>query len=135
MKLSDKKDWGHCAGLCNPAELGSRGALASELIKSRIWWQGPHWLLMEREHWPTELLLDSTSDVTEEKKKSSVALTIAEDRPTGISKVIDINTFSSLDRLFRVTAYVLRFIANVKAKHNNSSSSVKPGIHIVVEGR
>ena len=125
LKLSDKKDWGHCAGLCNPADLGSRGALASELIKSRIWWQGPHWLLMEREHWPTELLLDSTSDVTEEKKKSSVALTIAQDRPTGISKIIDIDTFSSLDRLFRVTAYVLRFIANVKAKHNNSSSSVK----------
>ena len=125
LKLSDKKDWGHCAGLCNPADLGSRGALASELIKSRIWWQGPLWLLMEREHWPTELLLDSTSDVTEEKKKSSVALTIAQDRPTGISKIIDINIFSSLHRLFRVTAYVLRFIANVKAKQNNSSSLVK----------
>ena len=74
LKLTHKKGWGHCAGVCNPADLGSRGVLASELVNKRIWWQGPHWLLMEREHWPTELLLDSTSDVNEEKKKSFVTL-------------------------------------------------------------
>ena len=125
LKLTDKKDWGHCAGVCNPADLGSRGVLASELVNKRIWWQGPHWLLMEREHWPTELLLDSTSDVNEEKKKSSVTLATVQDRPTGISKIIDINTFSSIDRLFRVTAYVLRFIANLKAKGNNSAVPIK----------
>ena len=111
--------------MCNPADLGSRGVLASELVINRIWWQGPYWLLMEREHWPTELMLDSTSDVNEEKKKTSATLATIQERPTGISKLIDISTFSSIDRLIRVTAYVLCFIANLKGKCSNSTIPTK----------
>ena len=29
LKMTEKGNWGHCAGICNPADLGSRGAFAS----------------------------------------------------------------------------------------------------------
>ena len=43
-KLTDVKSWRHCPGIENPADIGSRGCLASELVSSSLWWKGPAWL-------------------------------------------------------------------------------------------
>ena len=40
-KLADVKSWRHCPGIENPADIGSRGCLASELVSSSLWWKGP----------------------------------------------------------------------------------------------
>ena len=40
-KLIDVKS---CPGVENPAELGFRGCLASELVENSLWWEGPAWL-------------------------------------------------------------------------------------------
>ena len=39
--------WSHCPGLSNPADLPSRGLTLSELSASRMWHQGPLWLLTQ----------------------------------------------------------------------------------------
>ena len=44
LRLSGKHDWGHCPGKDNPADIGSRGVLISELKNSSLWWSGPEWL-------------------------------------------------------------------------------------------
>ena len=44
LKLSRKEDWGHCPGVENPADLGSRGVTASCVNESELWWKGPKWL-------------------------------------------------------------------------------------------
>ena len=44
---------------------------------------------------------------------SSVAV---EPLVTGIGKMVDWERFSSIDRLLRVTSYVLRFVHNIKPK-------------------
>ncbi|XP_055614961.1 uncharacterized protein LOC129761273 [Toxorhynchites rutilus septentrionalis] len=44
--------WNHIAGLENPADVISRGCMASDLIFNKLWWKGPGWLQQEKEHWP-----------------------------------------------------------------------------------
>ena len=44
LKLTNKEDWGHCPGVENPADIGSRGVLASNLKVGKLWWEGPDWL-------------------------------------------------------------------------------------------
>ena len=43
-RLTNATEWEHCPGVENPADLGSRGCLASELVESKAWWEGPPWL-------------------------------------------------------------------------------------------
>jgi hypothetical protein len=45
LRLSKKEEWGHCPGLENPADLGSRGVSPFILKESALWWKGPNWLL------------------------------------------------------------------------------------------
>ena len=46
----------------------------------------------------------------------------------GIDSIIEIEHFSSLQRLFRVTCYVIRFIKNILSKVNESPNSFITGI-------
>lgn len=41
LKFSNKKDWGHCPGEENPADIGSRGTLGSKLKEEKLWWCCP----------------------------------------------------------------------------------------------
>ena len=43
-KLTDRKGWRHCPGIENPADIGSRECLASELVDDSLWWEDPAWL-------------------------------------------------------------------------------------------
>ena len=52
LKISKKKDWGHCPGVGYPADLGSRGLSASCLKESELWRKGPKWLSSPKSHWP-----------------------------------------------------------------------------------
>ena len=58
----------------------------------------------------------------EEKKSTTVLLTEAE-RPTGIANVIDVNNNSTLQRLVQVTAWVKRFVNNLRASVTQGSRS------------
>ena len=117
LKLTKKEVWGHVPGVENPADIGSRVAKASELRDSKLWWEGPKWLKEEKETWPNNEPLEDSNEVSEERKKASVLTTsVAEEESESVSKVIDINRFSKLGKLLRVTSYVKRFIDNLKKK-------------------
>lgn len=49
LKLSNKKDWGHCPGEENPVDIGSRGTLGSKLKEEKLWWCGPEWLTQKED--------------------------------------------------------------------------------------
>ena len=58
-------DWGHCPGTENPADLGSRGFLASKLKGDSLWWLGPKWLFSLEKAWPKhEVIVTSEVVVT-----------------------------------------------------------------------
>ena len=115
LKRTRKEDWGHVAGVDNPADLGSRGVTASHLRDSKIWWEGPEWLKKGRENWPNSFPLEISDDVREESKKTAAVMTVTKEK-SGVHSVIEIERYSSLRKLLRVTAYVKRFIENMKRK-------------------
>ena len=116
LKLTDKEDWAYCSTEENPADLGSRGVLASQLKENQLWWRGPSWLTERPDDWPvlTESL-QTPESLIEQKKNAAVMMTKA-DIVSGIAGVIDVNDYSTLQRLVRVTAWIKRFIDNSRAK-------------------
>ena len=115
LKLTKKHQWGHVLGLENPADLGSRGVTASHLCDSRLWWEGPQWLMEGMDSWPNYVFQNEPSEVKEERKREVVLMTTVEE-PILLSQVIDIERFSTLGKLIRVTAYIQRFINNLKKR-------------------
>ncbi|XP_028418532.1 uncharacterized protein LOC114543945 [Dendronephthya gigantea] len=116
LKLTNKEDWGHCPGVENPADIGSRGVVASQLKDNKLWWVGPDWLIRSKEEWPKFEAAAKTSTVLEEERKSSVMVVASSKELASISKVINLEDYGTAERLFRVTAWVLRFGFNARAK-------------------
>ena len=125
LRLTRKEDWGHVSGIENPADLGSRGVSASHLKDSKLWWEGPNWLQKGKESWPNWLPLEDSPDVSSEKKKSAQVMLITEKEEEKVSNVVNLERHGSLARLLRVTAYVMRFVSNLKKKREGMQVNVK----------
>ena len=113
LAANQKEDWGHVTGLDNPADLGSRGVKASYLKESKLWWQGPEWLRKGKDSWPKGILLEDNNVVMSEIKKNANVL-MALGSKIGVSEIVSIYRYSTLSKLLRVTAYVQRFLENMR---------------------
>ena len=115
--------WNHCPGKTNPADLPSRGLNTLELSVSQLWRAGPEWLSLDT---PVSLDINSTPMpepcLPELKASSKLShnLLAIETRPN-VGDVVSCSNFSSLRRLIRVTAYVLRAVNRFKAKESDSN--------------
>ena len=111
-------EWKYCPTLENPADLLTRGITTETLTSSSLWQNGPAWLTTP-DRWP---LFDQPP-----LPPLLVAAAVATDfvpadpaTPTvGLHCVILLNRYSTLCKLLHVTAYVFRFIDNVRAQPNN----------------
>ncbi|XP_065062455.1 uncharacterized protein LOC135689235, partial [Rhopilema esculentum] len=115
LKISKKEDWGHCIGVCNPADLGSRRVSATILRDSRLWWEGPHWLSMGKEYWPKSFTLEDSPEIMEEKRKTVNVTAVIEQNRLSVTEIIEVDKFSFLKKLLRVTARVIRFVTNLRS--------------------
>ncbi|XP_077536014.1 uncharacterized protein LOC144148339 [Haemaphysalis longicornis] len=108
--LTDYTRWRFCPGRENPADLLKRGISADLLKRSHLWWHGPDWLT-DPDLWPEIIPEGGQLDAPEQ-----VATTGAHAVNTTIlvPPVIDTERFSSLSKLLRVTAWVLRYVKNLK---------------------
>ena len=120
-RLTDSYRWRHCPGVLNPADLPSRGVNASELTNSRMWWEGPAFLQLPPDKWPQQDTVKSDTYAKEEIVKTqstvshvfSTSVTEAS-KLSNLEQVINPHRFSTLVKLLRVTAFVLRFIKQLK---------------------
>jgi len=98
----------------NPSDLLTRGIPTQQLLASQLWSQGPSWLLSEPK-WPKWLPTGILHINIAEAEEGIEPTTIAEEDPcvTGISNVINISHYSSINKLLAVTVHVLRFIYNL----------------------
>ena len=70
LRLSNKEDWAYCSTEENPADLGSRGVLSSQLKGNQLWWCGPTWLTKQPEDWPVTTESFRTPESLIEEKKN-----------------------------------------------------------------
>ena len=125
----------------NPADLATRQIAPCGLNENLLWWEGPSLLKIEDSVWPEAIVISSKEEMDfdlndvsgsigfrdgidleerliDGKCDKSVVLNSAVESGVGIGEVIDIKRFSDLERLLRVTTYVVRFLNNLKAAVN-----------------
>ncbi|MEM7375552.1 MAG: DUF1759 domain-containing protein [Bacteroidota bacterium] len=102
----------------NPADMSTRGMTSENLFQSKLWWHGPSWLTDEKATWPTRNVPSVTDvkiqEIQNEVKPSYLSQTLA-----AIQEVpeperllgIECQSFSSLSKLVRITAYCLKFLS------------------------
>ena len=134
-KLTEVMSWRHCPGIENPADIGSRGCLASDFVGSSLWWKGPAWLQSSPKNYPKfgavsdeELTKECSREFKEaERNLENVAYAATTvnltKEPTRIKTIklteaIDCEQFNDATKLFRMTALSLKFIRNLKAARN-----------------
>ena len=108
-----------------PADCASRGLLPKEMIAYTLWWKGPPWLLMEPPQLPPQPLSSPVS-TSELKAVCHVA------GPTSPDWIED--KYSSYTQLLRITAWIFRFIANLKAHKTKASMTHTQESHRLLTG-
>lgn len=127
LRLTDKEEWAYCSTLENPADLGSRGVLASQLKEDELWWHGPQWLTGRKEEWPVKMENFQTPESLLEVKKTTTALVVETKGEEGIAAVVPLNDYSKLQKLVCVVAWVRRFVNNMKASLNKREDAKRAG--------
>jgi hypothetical protein len=120
----DPNQWSYCNTAVNPADLPSRGAKATQLIEADTWWNGPTFLKLPEEQWPTKPQgtsqdEEAMKEVKTESKNKSTCTNLTTSLNASVGNCIRLEEFSSSKKLFRVTAYVIRFIAKLKSQLPN----------------
>ncbi|XP_070389699.1 uncharacterized protein [Dermacentor albipictus] len=109
--LTDPAVWKHCPGRENPADLLTRGMLPSPLVVNESCWTGPKWLKGVQTYDAMPSHVPEAECCTEELRKVRVLNTV-----TMVDKMplMDFAHKSSMTRVPRVTAWVMRFLHNAR---------------------
>ena len=126
-KLVPAECWRHCPGKQNPADIPSRDATPAEIASCKLWRHGPDWLVdFKREFEEDNIRMPE--ECLKEMKVSYYNLTHSSsttNEPSSLDKAIVCENFSRLQRLLRVTAYVIRFVEQLKPKLKNENIPFK----------
>ncbi|XP_054719215.1 uncharacterized protein LOC129228558 [Uloborus diversus] len=110
QNLTDDVTWKHVCSEDNPADCASRGILPRELQNHELWWSGPSWLSEE-----SSSPENKEQPVTHEPCDPENSITAHAE----VQQIPDFMLhYSSYTKLIRVTAWIQRFIFNLK--HPNS---------------
>lgn len=122
LESTKPSQWRHVSTEKNSADPASRGLLPSQLVDNNLWFKGPAFLRSAPDSWPKPL---DTVEQCLPELKPSVNVLVTETKDDYLVNVIQ--KFSSLGKLKRVMAYVLRFIHNLRkpTERNVSHLSVE----------
>lgn len=111
--------WRHCPGKENPADIPSRGVTPLELSISTLWHHGPTWLtdpVLDDEEEVLSMPEESLEEMKVKDRKLIHTMLVTDGSNHGLGQVVSCKDFSSLQRLLRVTARVLKFIDVLKCR-------------------
>ena len=123
QNLTGTECWRFCPGGENPADLPSRSCRVRELVHNQLWWEGPEFLKKSSDVWPNMPTRYDPSEAHEEQVRSSPDTvhslpSVTPNRSIiNLEAIMNIERYSSKLRLLRVTSFVLRFVANLKARN------------------
>ena len=104
-----------CPGIENPVDIPSRGITPTELASCKLWRYGPDWLV-ERNPALEEGNYGMPEECLKEMKSTHCYVTHTSQTTLDLDKIICCKNFSCLQRLLRVTGYVLRFMERCKSR-------------------
>ena len=111
--------WFHCPGKQNPADIPSRGLDVGKTALRKKWLFGPDFLSKNQDFWPKttselETQFKYSEDFEEVGNQREHCLLASVKKKHDLKNAINIEKYSRTYKLIRVTAYVLRFIRNLK---------------------
>ena len=122
-KLTNKTSWFYCDSKNNPSDLLTKiGFSLVQLKEKHLWWEGPSFLKDQKfkskhhENVLYETIIDKTDVIP------TPTLLSSQTPQNGIDKIIDINRFSNVHKLYRITAWVKRFCFNLKNTVNEKTN-------------
>ena len=115
--------------------MSTRGVKTRDLKNSEIWWQGPKCLHESEEAWPELPNIQVPYDQVQDELKAEFRKSIQKLSTNyttamvtcSVEVVINPKNYGDVAQLFRITAYVLKFICKLK-------SSVAPKLKTEDEG-
>ncbi|XP_062541862.1 uncharacterized protein LOC134209856 [Armigeres subalbatus] len=110
---TDVNSWRHVPGVCNPADVLSRGLSPTELASCSFWWNGPPWLSLPPSNWPQIDIpsVDPYSLPEARSKARAVMITTAD--PKFTEELF--SRFSNYSKLRRAVAYWRRYFRVLQA--------------------
>ena len=121
--------WRFCSTNDNPADLLTRGITYDQLQSSLMWLNGPSWLLSDNlwpEWQPTKALQLQVSLVEAKETAQPEILSTTSMADTGLHCIFDVSAYHSLSQLLNVTAYVFRFVRNIRKPSIKYSGPISP---------
>ena len=116
----------------NPADIATRGASIETLQNNEMWWHGPAWLSLRISEWPKYKICNNPmneqtlecidKDEIEIKNfQNQIVTNVCVNSEIYVQPYgIDIEIFSSMTKLLRVSAYVSRFIKNIRGRQSKT---------------
>ncbi|XP_043228647.1 uncharacterized protein LOC122384903 [Amphibalanus amphitrite] len=140
QELTDPSSWGHVSSTDNPADAASRGLMADQLIGSSLWLRGPEWLLSsgrppaESQLFVSEELVNEGPEDREDTDRvlstqasadGLIPPVVLMSQPGAESRdcVFPVERWSSLTKAVRVTAWVRRFVLNLRHPESRDLSA------------
>ena len=113
--------WKHCPGEMNPADIPSRGQTMEEMKSDNLWLKGPRWLVEREELNEVDLGVpeECVSELRADERRECGLLV----GNNVIARLINIEKYSNLEKLLRVTAYVFQFIIFLRKKVSGENLS------------
>ena len=112
--------WSFTPSADNPADHLTRGISTNQLLSSKLWTHGPDWL-PDTANWPkwtpTNVLEIQAIGDTSPPPSAAANITPIDDSHTGILTILDTSRYSSFHQIQAVTAYIARFIHNLRNPH------------------
>ncbi|XP_065654791.1 uncharacterized protein LOC136081405 [Hydra vulgaris] len=112
--------WHYVETSRNPADIISRGCSFKYIIDHDIWFNGPDYLNDVSVPWPSYNLIEHTDN------ENNLCLVAATNSIDINLEFIDIERFSSYERLNRVTGWILRFVNNLKSHVQKTHVTMTP---------
>ena len=123
-KILPSEKWNFCSSKLDPADLITRSNKNINLAKNSLWWKSPRFLFEEnqkfskiddsenKEAFPETFAQDFKSEI----KKNVASNKIEHLIPSTVDNIIKASNYSDINRLIRVTAFVVRFAKSLFRK-------------------